>query len=106
MAPDQETLAHIKAGEWEEVGTCTMNRIIDTYQYYLCADSQQYDTTKGTAFGVYNAITGYHQNVCNYKDDESKITSLIYGGTGQQKGQRAFDLVMDYATYGPDIFNN
>lgn len=37
------------------------------------------DTTKGTLFGAYNAVTGYYQNVRNYKNDEAKLQSIVMG---------------------------
>ena len=33
----------------------------------LTSPSQQQATTRGTLFGAYNAVTGYFQNVRNYK---------------------------------------
>jgi len=65
--------------------------------------TQLMDTTKGTVFfGAYNTITGYFQNVRNYKNDEAKLTSLLMGGTGQIRTQSAFNLYLDFATKGWD----
>ena len=60
------------------------------------------DTTKGTVFGAYNAITGYFQNVRTYKDDEAKLKSLLMGGTAQLRTQAAFNLCMDFSRKGAD----
>jgi len=57
---------------------------------------QQNETTKGTVFSIYNAITGYFQNVRNYKDDEAKIKSTLYGGTAQLRTEKAFQLCKDF----------
>jgi hypothetical protein len=57
---------------------------------------QQQETTKGTLFGAYNAVTGYFQNVRNYKNDEAKVKSLMFGGTGQLRTQAAFDLCLSF----------
>lgn len=56
----------------------------------MTSDSQQMNTTKGTLFGAYNAVTGYYQNVRSYKDSEAKLQSIILGGTAQLKSQKAF----------------
>ena len=63
------------------------------------------NTTKGTVFGAYNAVTGYYQNVRQYKDDESKLQSIVMGGTAQAKAQRAFELCTAFTQDGADIFN-
>ncbi|WP_394339625.1 hypothetical protein [Mucilaginibacter gracilis] len=52
-------------------------------------------------FGAYNSITGYFQNVRNFRDEESKFKSIMYG-TGSQRGQTAFDLCTDFAKHGTD----
>jgi hypothetical protein len=57
-------------------------------------------TTKGTVFGAYNAITGYFQNVRSYKDNEARLKSILFGGTAQQRVQRAFNLCDDFAMKG------
>src|SRR3546814_5229170 len=64
----------------------------------MISDTQQMDTTKGTLFGAYNAVTGYYQNVRNYKNDEAKLQSIVLGGTAQLKSQKAFDLCTSFAT--------
>ncbi len=51
-------------------------------------------------FGAYNSVTGYFQNVRNYKDDEAKLKSLLFGGTGQQRTQAAFRLCEAFAKNG------
>ncbi len=62
------------------------------------------DTTKGTVFEAYNGVTGYFQNVRSYKSDEAKLTSLLYGGTGQVRTQKAFDLCAAFEAKGRDAF--
>jgi hypothetical protein len=56
-------------------------------------------------FGAYNAVTGYYQNLRNYKDDEAKLKSLLYGGTAQLRTQKAFNLCVDIAEKGNSILN-
>ncbi|MET0635181.1 MAG: DUF932 domain-containing protein [Chitinophagaceae bacterium] len=58
----------------------------------MASRSQQLETTEGTVFGAYNAVTGFFQNVKSFKDDEAKFKSLVCGGSGQLKGQRCFQL--------------
>ena len=92
MVPKKEVLQNIKKGEMDELSTCFKNICDDVYEYNMSSPSQQYETTKGTVFGTYNAITGYFQNVRNYKDEEAKMKSLLYGGTAQLRTQKAFQL--------------
>ncbi|MBG6063569.1 hypothetical protein IWX83_003380 [Flavobacterium sp. CG_9.1] len=55
------------------------------FEYAMCDPTQLMDTTKGSVFGAYNAITGYFQNVRSCKDDEAKLSSILIGGSGQLK---------------------
>ena len=68
--------------------------------YAMTSDSQRMDTTKGTLFGAYNAVTGYYQNVNNYKDDEAKLQSIVIGGTAKTRSQTAFDLCSNFENSG------
>jgi hypothetical protein len=92
MVPNKEVLQNIENGELDELSTCFKNMCDDVYEYNMSSPTQQTATTKGTVFGAYNAITGYFQNVRNYKDDEAKMKSLLYGGTAQLRTQKAFQL--------------
>ena len=96
MVPNKEVLQNIEKGELDELSTCFKNMCDDVYEYNVSSPSQQYETTKGTVFGAYNAITGYFQNVRSYKDDEAKMKSLLYGGTAQLRTQKAFQLCEDF----------
>jgi hypothetical protein len=51
-------------------------------------------------FGAYNAVTGYFQNVRNYKTGEAKLRSLLFGGTAQLRAQKAFNLCEDFSRIG------
>ena len=68
-------------------------------------ESQQLATTKGTVFGAYNAVTGYFQNVRNYKDNEARLKSILFGGTAQQRVQRAFNLCDEFVLKGENALN-
>ncbi|MBS1735174.1 MAG: DUF945 domain-containing protein [Bacteroidetes bacterium] len=96
MAPNKEVLNNLEKGQFDELSTCFNNMCNSVYEYALTNPTQQMETTKGTLFGAYNAVTGYFQNVRNYKDDEAKLKSLLYGGTAQLKTQKAFNCCADF----------
>jgi phage/plasmid-like protein (TIGR03299 family) len=98
MVPNKEVLDKINKGQWDELSTCFNNICNSTYEYAMTSPTQQTNTTRGTLFGAYNAVTGYFQNVRSHRDDESKLKSLLCGGTAQLKAQRAFNLCMDFAS--------
>ncbi len=47
-------------------------------QYYHQAS--EIDGIRGRAFGIYNAVAGYFQNVKNFRSDEVKMKSIVLGG--------------------------
>lgn len=105
LCPNKETLQHLQKGNEDEISTVFKNTVEDAFSYAMMSDTQQIDTTKGTLFGAYNAVTGYYQNVRTYKDDEAKLQSIVMGGTAQLKAQKAFELCTAFAVDGADIFN-
>jgi len=100
LCPNKETLEALKKGADDELSTVFKNTVEEAFAYAMVADTQQMDTTKGTVFGAYNAVTGYYQNVRSYKDEESKLQSIVMGGTAQAKSQRAFELCSQFAQDG------
>ena len=104
LCPNKETLDLIKKGAEDEVSTVFKNTVDDAFAYAMTSDTQKMNTTKGTLFGAYNAVTGYFQNVRNYKDDEAKLQSIVMGGTAQLKTQKAFDLCTSFEKIGADVF--
>ncbi|MCW3120511.1 MAG: alpha/beta hydrolase [Flavipsychrobacter sp.] len=104
MVPNREVLRSVQAGNMDELSTCFMNICDNAYEYAMASPTQQTDTTKGTLFGAYNAITGYFQNVRSYKNEEAKFKSIM-DGTGKLRTQAAFDLCMAYAKKGNIIQN-
>lgn len=96
MVPNKEVLENIQSGKHDELSTCFHNMCNAVYEYAMTSPTQQQETTKGSLFGAYNAVTGYFQNVRPYKNEESKLKSLLYGGTAQMKAQKAFNLCMDF----------
>lgn len=104
MVPNKETLSNLIKGNADDLSTLYKNTCNDVYEYAMSSDSQQLETTKGTVFGAYNAVTGYFQNVRKFKTGEAKVQSLLLGGTAQLRSQSAFNLCSDFAKDGSDIF--
>ena len=104
MVPNKEVLKDLQSGMMDELSTCYKNMCDSVYEYAMTSPTQQTETTKGTVFGAYNSVTGYFQNIRNYKTDEAKVKSLLFGGTAQQRTQKAFNLCEDFAT-GKISFN-
>ena len=96
MVPNKEVFDKIQSGNEDETSTAFKNICNSAFEYAMTSPSQQFDTTKGTLFGAYNAITGYFQNVKYYKNGEAKLKSVLYGGTAQTKAQKAFQLCKEY----------
>lgn len=65
----------------------------EVYSYAMNSPTQQMETTEGTLFGAYNSITGYYQNVNTYKDDSTKLNSILYG-TGLERSKKAFEICL------------
>lgn len=104
LCPNKETFNLIKKGAEDEFSTMFKNSVDDAFAYAMINDTQLTETTKGTLFGAYNAVTGYFQNVRNYKDKESKLQSIVLGGTAQVKSQKAFELCSSFEKIGSEIF--
>ena len=102
LCPNKETLNHLQKGNFDEVSTVFKNTVDDAFAYAMISESQQMETTKGTLFGAYNAVTGYFQNVRNYRDNEAKLQSIVLGGTAQLRSQKAFDLCESFARAGAE----
>jgi hypothetical protein len=98
MVPNKETLEHLLGGRTDELSAVFKNTVEQVYEYALSAPSQQQETTAGTLFGAYNAVTGYFQNVRHYKDEEAKLKSVLEG-LARHRAQIAFDLCTDYVKY-------
>lgn len=103
MVPNKEVLNYLQAGKDDDLSTYFKNMVDTVYEYTMSSPSQLTETTGGTLFGAYNAVTGYFQNVRNYKDNEAKVKSLFFGGTGQLRSQAAFNLCVEFEKAGKDI---
>ena len=104
MAPNKETLLNLETNNLDYISTNYKNVVEKVYAYAMGAESQNMETTAGTVFGAYNAVTGYFQNVRTYKDDESKFKSILEG-TAKNKAQTAFNLCMDFSKVGANALN-
>jgi phage/plasmid-like protein (TIGR03299 family) len=100
MVPNREVYQNLQAGKDDELSTRFTNVCNKVYEYAMSSPTQGGDTTRGTLFGAYNAVTGYFQNVSTYKNGEAKLKSLILGGTAQTKTQKAFALCEDFVRKG------
>lgn len=105
LVPNKEVLRNIQAGKEDELSATFTNMCSNAFEYAMTSGSQQLETTRGTLFGAYNAVTGYLQNVRSYKSGEVKLKSLLFGGTGQQRTQAAFNICIDYAAKGDSILH-
>jgi phage/plasmid-like protein (TIGR03299 family) len=106
LVPNKEVLQNIQAGNDDELSTCFKNMTEAAFEYAMTNESQQLATTKGSLFGAYNGVTGYFQNVRNYKNEEAKLKSLLLGGTGQMRAQKAFNLCEGFAKGAMMEFSN
>lgn len=99
MAPGKEVLASLMEENREALSSHYLNTVDQALEFALSAPSQLEVTTKGTLFGAYNAVTGYFQNIRGFSSKENKFKSIM-SGTAMQRGQKAFDLCIDFAKFG------
>ena len=97
LVPNKEVLQNIQPGKDDDVAICFKNMTDTAFEYAMTNETQQLETTKGSLFGAYNAVTGYFQYVRTYKNEEAKLKSLLFGGTGQLRTQKAFQLCESFA---------
>jgi phage/plasmid-like protein (TIGR03299 family) len=105
LAPGKETLQGLAADKRELLSKQFQNTCEAAFAYALSNATQQMETTRGTLFGAYNAVTGYYQNVRNYKDGEAKLKSIVLGGTAQQRGTKAFRLCTEFMRIGSSVLH-
>lgn len=77
-----------------ELSTRKENVIREVINYYYQA--AEIDSIRGTGYGVYNAVTGYFQNVKNFRSDDAKMKSIVLGGLSGQYTQRIFEKLLKY----------
>lgn len=106
MAPNKEVIDHIKAEHWRALSSQFKATVEEVYSYGQHSDTQQLESTKGTLFGAYNAITGFYQNRKTFKNEQVKVKNILFGGVAQKTAQKAFNLCLDFAQHGESIFLN
>lgn len=94
LAPGKSVL---KAVAQPPLSTRFQNICEQVFRYSQESPTQQTRETGGTLFGAYNAITGYYQNLRSYRDEETKLRSLLFGGIAQTRTARAFQLCAEMA---------
>lgn len=62
--------------EAAKISTRKANQLANMFEYYLDGIGQKHIT--GTAWGAYNAVTGFYTNVANL-EGEKRLSSLLYG---------------------------
>lgn len=105
LMPKKETAQGMNLEQWEQLSSYSRRACEAAFAYAMGNPTQQGETTKGTLFGAYNAVTGYFHNVRSYKNGEAKLRSLLLSGTAQEKTQKAFDLCHSIASKGTSILN-
>jgi len=103
MSPSKEVLDNIRKGTGDTLSTVFKNICDNAFVYAMTSPTQQTETTKGTLFGALNAVTGYFQNVKQYKEQEDKLNSIPFG-TALQRSQSAFRLCELFAKHNDDAF--
>ena len=104
MAPNKEVLENLARGEFEQLSARYGNVVDQAYEYALSSETQQMETTAGTVFGAYNAVTGYFQNVRSFKSEEAKFKSIMEGNA-KQRVQTAFNLCRNFVKHGYEALN-
>jgi hypothetical protein len=104
MAPSKEVLQNVIDENIDEYSSQFLNTVEKVCEYAFSHPSQQTDTTRGTLFGAYNAISGYMQNVKQYKTEEVKLKSILFGN-GFTKTQTAFQLCKEFEKTGETLLN-
>ncbi|WP_418501776.1 DUF932 domain-containing protein [Flagellimonas sp.] len=105
LCPNKQTWEALKNEDRDSLSANFKNTCNDAFAYAMACDTQQMETTKGTVFGAYNAITGYYQNVRSYTSENDKIKSTLLGGTAQLRANRSFELCNGYARFGADALS-
>lgn len=91
-------------GKQDEFFSVFTNMVDKALEYSAISPTQQMETTKGTLFGTYNAVTGYFQNVKNYKYTKAKFKSIMTDNV-LGRAQATFDLCNDFAKVGVNVLN-
>lgn len=78
--------------EVAEISSRKANTIVNMFEYYCDGIGQKH--IAGTAWGAYNAVTGFYCNVANL-EGEKRVESLLYGGA-QLNMAKAMSATLNY----------
>jgi hypothetical protein len=81
----------------KEYSTLFVNRVNEIYQFAHEHPTQLTEAAKGTVWGAYNSISGYHSYLKEYKSQEQKMNDLYFKGgmtSGAAKIEKAYDLAV------------
>lgn len=79
------------AFEQSEISSRKLNTINNVWEYYQDGIGQR--QIAGTAYGAYNAVTGYFCNVKEYKNEEVRLKNTVFE-SDYYVGQRALNLAL------------
>lgn len=79
----------------DDLSTRTKNQIENALNVLHCGVGQRLGES-GTGLHLYNGITTLFNNHTNFQSQEKKFSS-IFGGTAEEKQQKAFDLILKAA---------
>ena len=81
----------------EEKGTRAKNSLEAAREFLMVGVGQNEPTTKGTLYGVYNAITGYvdHVKYNSLKAGDANLKNNLFGN-GEVLKKKAFELCLSY----------
>jgi len=75
-----------KVSEEEEeiLSTRFKNQVESIYDFALSHPTQTTEAAKGTIWGAYNSISGYYNYIHNFKNNEQKFSSQIFGNANNK----------------------
>jgi len=79
-------------GNLVEQSKRTKSKILEVFESNV--GGQDMATCRGTLYGLYNAVTFYHDNVSDYKDENSRAYSTWFGNTASTR-QWAFKKALE-----------
>ena len=104
MAPNKEALKNVQDENLDKYSRYFLKSIDGVCSYAFNHSTQRTENTEGTLYGAFNAITGYFQNVKQFKDGESRLKSVFFG-EGLNRAQKAFNLCREFEKNGINAFD-
>nr|WP_121269875.1 DUF932 domain-containing protein [Pedobacter schmidteae] len=100
LAPSVEVYTDLLKGVEDTMSTNLRNKVEKAFEYAMSHPTQLMETTQGTLYGAYNAVTGYFQNVSDFKTEETKFRSIVLEGNTEKFVQTAFNLCHTFEQNG------